>query len=76
MLPAKLGDEKVEGINRQKICRRDHLRTRSTADLAIDNVFANGYCHNHRSVPAPLNTIKVGSQLELCGARQSGAMPC
>jgi hypothetical protein len=31
--------------NRQKISRRDHLQTRSTADVAIDNVFANGYRH-------------------------------
>jgi hypothetical protein len=30
-------------------------------------VFANGYRLNQRSVPAPLNTIKVGDRLELCG---------
>jgi hypothetical protein len=42
-----------------------HLTLRGDADgraydVAIDNVFANGYRHNQRSVPAPLNTIKVG----------------
>jgi hypothetical protein len=31
-------------------------------DVAIDNVFANGYRHNQPSVPAPLNTIKVGER--------------
>jgi hypothetical protein len=41
-----------------------HLTLRSDAerrayDVAIDNVFANGYRHNQRSVPAPLNAIKV-----------------
>jgi hypothetical protein len=49
-----------------------HLTLRGDADgraydVAIDNVFANGYRHNQRSVPAPLNTIKVGDRLELCG---------
>jgi hypothetical protein len=46
-----------------------HLTLRGDADgraydVAIDNVFANGYRHNQRSVPAPLNTIKVGDRLE------------
>jgi hypothetical protein len=54
-----------------------HLTLRSDADgraydVAIDNVFANGYHHNQRSVPAPLNTIKVGDRLELCGQLYTG----
>ncbi len=36
-------------------------------DVAIDNVFANGYRRNQPSIPAPLNTIRVGDRLELCG---------
>jgi hypothetical protein len=54
-----------------------HLTLRSDADrraydVAIDNAFANGYRHNQRSVPAPLNAIKVGDRLELCGKRYTG----
>jgi hypothetical protein len=30
---------------------------------AEHRVFTNGYRHNQRSVPAPLNTIKVGDRL-------------
>jgi hypothetical protein len=41
-------------------------------DVAMDNVFANGYRHNQPSVPAPLNTIKVGDRLELCGQFYTG----
>ena len=36
-------------------------------DIAIDNVFADGYRRNQSSVPAPLNTVQVGDRLELCG---------
>lgn len=36
-------------------------------DVAIDNVFANGYRRNQASVPAPLASIRVGERLELCG---------
>jgi hypothetical protein len=54
-----------------------HLTVRGDADgrtydVAIDNVFANGYRHNQRAVPAPLNTIKVGDRLELCGRLYTG----
>jgi hypothetical protein len=54
-----------------------HLTLRSDADgraydVAIDNVFANGYRHNQRSVPAPLNAIKVDDRLELCGKLYAG----
>lgn len=36
-------------------------------DVAMDNVFAAGYDQAHKQVPAPLNSIKVGDRLELCG---------
>ena len=36
-------------------------------DVAIDNVFANGYQKNARTVPPPLNAIHTGDKLELCG---------
>jgi len=41
-------------------------------DVAIDDVFANGYRRNFRGVPAPLNAIHVGDRLELCGQPYSG----
>ena len=54
-----------------------HLTLRGDADwqaydVAIDNVFANGYRHNQPSVPPPLNTIKLGDRLELCGQLYTG----
>ncbi|WKE66567.1 hypothetical protein PVT67_04770 [Gallaecimonas kandeliae] len=36
-------------------------------DVAIDNVFADGYVKNEQQVPAPLNGIQAGDRLELCG---------
>ncbi len=41
-------------------------------DVAIDNVFANGYQRNQAGVPAPLNIIHTGDRLELCGQLYSG----
>ncbi len=41
-------------------------------DVAIDNVFANGYRRNQAAVPSPLNTIRVGDRLELCGELYTG----
>jgi hypothetical protein len=41
-------------------------------DVAIDNVFANGYRRNQAAVPAPLNQIKIGDRLELCGQLYTG----
>ena len=41
-------------------------------DVAIDNVFANGYRRNQGRVPSPLNTIRIGDRLELCGEPYSG----
>ncbi len=39
----------------------------SSYDVAIDNVFANLYQRNRAAVPAPLNSIRVGDRLEVCG---------
>lgn len=36
-------------------------------DVAIDNVFADGYVKNGRRVPDSLYSIKVNDHLELCG---------
>lgn len=36
-------------------------------DVAIDNVFADGYDAAGRGIPAPLSSIRVGDRLELCG---------
>jgi hypothetical protein len=36
-------------------------------DVAMDNVFANGYQKNSKRVPAPLSSIHVDDHLELCG---------
>jgi hypothetical protein len=41
-------------------------------DVAIDTVFANGYHRNQRDVPPPLNSIRIGDRLELCGKFYSG----
>jgi hypothetical protein len=45
-----------------------------TYNVAIDNVFASGYRQNAKGVPAPLNTIAVGDQLEVCGIPFSGGI--
>lgn len=49
-----------------------HLKLRAdqdgrTYDVAIDNVFANGYDQRKTGVPAPLDTITVGDRIEACG---------
>ncbi len=36
-------------------------------DIAIDNVFADGYDQAGEQVPAPLSEIKRGDRLEVCG---------
>jgi hypothetical protein len=38
-----------------------------TYDVAIDNVFAAGYDKAGKHVPAPLDTIRKGDRLGLCG---------
>lgn len=49
-----------------------HLKLRADQDgrvydVAIDNVFANGYQPGQREVPAPIDAIRVNDRLELCG---------
>jgi hypothetical protein len=49
-----------------------HLKLRADQDgrvydVAIDNVFANGYQPGQREVPAPISGIRVNDRLELCG---------
>lgn len=49
-----------------------HLTLQSDADgksydVAIDNVFADGYVKNATGVPAPLNQIAAGDRLSVCG---------
>lgn len=49
-----------------------HLKLRADQDgrvydVAIDNVFANGYRQGERGVPAPLDGIHEGDHLEMCG---------
>jgi hypothetical protein len=48
-----------------------------TYQVAIDNVFAAGYnaANPERKVPSPLDQIKVGDQLEMCGVRYSQPAP-
>jgi len=45
-----------------------------TYDVAIDNVFAEGYQANSKKVPAPLNTIQVGDKVEACGIPYKGGI--
>ena len=44
----------------------------ATYDVAIDNVFAPGYDQSPHSVPSPLNTIRIGDTVNLCGIIYSG----
>jgi hypothetical protein len=49
-----------------------HLKLRADQDgrvydVAIDNVFANGYQPGRSEVPAPISDIRVNDRLELCG---------
>ena len=56
-----------------------HLTLRGDADgkhydVAIDNVFATGYKKNAKAVPAPLDAIRVGDKLQLCGLPFEGGI--
>jgi hypothetical protein len=49
-----------------------HLKLRADQDgqvydVAIDNLFANGYQPGRAEVPAPIDAIRVDDRLELCG---------
>lgn len=67
------GPKFVHGQFRQGVeLSHTHLKLRADQDgrvydVAIDNVFANGYRQGERSVPAPLDTIREGDRLQLCG---------
>jgi hypothetical protein len=39
-----------------------------TYEVAVDNVFANGYRPGKPGIPAPLDSIAVSDRLDLCGA--------
>lgn len=43
-----------------------------TYDVAMDNVFANGYHRNQNGIPSPLSSIKTGDRVELCGQLYTG----
>ncbi len=45
-----------------------------TYDIAVDNVFASGYLRHQRVVPPPLDGVKKGDHLELCGIPYQGGM--
>jgi hypothetical protein len=44
-------------------------------DIAIDNVFAEGYDRAGEHVPAPLSGLQVGDRLELCGKLYTSGGP-
>jgi hypothetical protein len=56
-----------------------HVRLRGddgrSYDIAIDNVFANGYDQAGEKVPAPLSQIRLGDHLELCGKTYTSGGP-
>jgi hypothetical protein len=56
-----------------------HVRLRGddnrVYDIAIDNVFADGYDQASESVPAPLSRIQPGNRLELCGKPYTSGGP-
>jgi hypothetical protein len=43
-------------------------------DIAIDNVFAAGYDAAGEHVPSPLDQLRTGTRLELCGERYSNGI--
>ena len=45
-----------------------------TYDIAVDDVFASGYRPRQEVVPAPLDQIKAGDRLSLCGIPYKGGM--
>jgi hypothetical protein len=67
------GPKFVHGQYRQGVeLSHTHLKLRADQDrqvydVAIDNVFANGYQQGGRDVPAPIDTIREGDRLSLCG---------
>ena len=45
-----------------------------TYDIAVDDVFASGYKPRKEVVPPPLDAIKPGDRLSLCGIPYTGGM--
>ena len=45
-----------------------------TYDIAVDDVFASGYRKRQEAVPAPLDEIRTGDRLSLCGIPYKGGM--
>jgi hypothetical protein len=45
-----------------------------TYDIAVDDVFASGYRPRQEDVPAPLDQIRIGDRLSLCGIPYKGGM--
>ena len=43
-------------------------------DIAVDNVFASGYRRHQHVVPPPLDSIRKGDHLEVCGIPYQGGM--
>ena len=43
-------------------------------DIAADDVFANGYSKSRRTIPAPLDQIRTGTRLSVCGIPFHGGM--
>ncbi len=70
--PSFRGGKPLHGVH----LSHTHLMLRgdneTSYDVEIDNVFANGYRRNQKGVPAPLDSIRVGDRLELCGKPYSG----
>ncbi len=56
-----------------------HIRLRGVNgqiyDIAIDDVFADGYDQAGERVPAPLSQIRTGDRLELCGKPYATGRP-
>ena len=45
-----------------------------TYDIAVDDVYAGGYRPHQEAVPPPLDVIKTGDRLSLCGLPYRGGM--
>jgi hypothetical protein len=49
-------------------------QTGKVLDIAMDNVYADGYDYAGESVPDPLTSINVGNRLEVCGESVTGGL--
>jgi hypothetical protein len=74
------GPRFAHGYNRHGVeLSHTHVRLRGVNgqiyDIAIDDVFADGYDQAGEGVPAPLSQIARGDRLELCGKLYVGGRP-